>query len=97
MAAGHAATGPRTRLVRNVPATRRDGDRRMVPLVPLIPASAVSERLYPLRTARPVLDAVQDLLREQAPDLLEAHWTLRDGTGSSRCPPGCRTCSTWSP
>ncbi|MDT5023617.1 MAG: hypothetical protein QOE61_43, partial [Micromonosporaceae bacterium] len=91
--ATRAASAPRTRLVPNVPATLRTGERRRLPLVPF-PASTLSERLYPLRSdkdaktgdpagvtgeSNPVLDAVQDLLSKEAPDLLEAHWTIDDG------------------
>ena len=65
----------------------------MVPLVPF-PASSVTDRLYPVTEtslldepdpageSNPVLDAVQELLREHAPDLLEAHWTV-EGTSST--------------
>ena len=35
------------RLIPAVRATQRDGDRRTVPLLPLLPQSAASERLYP--------------------------------------------------
>ena len=67
----------------------------MVPLVPF-PASAVIDRLYPVMAtslldtpgraaakSEPVLDAVETLLREHAPELLEAHWSV-EGASSTR-------------
>ena len=71
------------------------GRDRMVPLVPF-PASSVTDRLYPVTEtslldtpgadaagkSNPLLDAVQALLREHAPDLLEANWTV-EGTTST--------------
>ena len=79
-----AAAGPRTRMVPTLRATTRPGDTRRVPLVPLLPPSAVHDKLFPARKEQdgkgnPVLDAVDRLLREHAPELLDEHFTVRDG------------------
>jgi hypothetical protein len=94
-----AGPAPRTRLVRTVRATKRKDDNRMVPLLPLIPASGMVDRLYPVTVtsprgtpddsrpaageANPILDAVQDLVSDHAPALLDAHWTV-EGSRRSR-------------
>src|SRR5260370_14201329 len=103
-----AGSWQRPRLVRQVRATRRPGDHRMVPLVGL-PASAVTDRLYPVtatslldspgdpapggagsagaaREWNPLLDGVQELLSEHAPELLEAHWTVEGDSRKKQVP-----------
>ncbi|HEY2579813.1 MAG TPA: hypothetical protein VGI74_26170, partial [Streptosporangiaceae bacterium] len=86
-----AAAREGTRQVPVLPST--PGSARTVPIVPLIPPSAASERLFPMPPAHgavpgpagvtgegnPVLAAVRELLEEQAPELLEAHWTIENG------------------
>ncbi|HEY2577122.1 MAG TPA: hypothetical protein VGI74_12530, partial [Streptosporangiaceae bacterium] len=92
------AAGKRTRLVRQVRATNREGDDRMVPLVGL-PATAVTDRLYPTKASlleapgdpppgedNPLLKAVQSLLSEQAPELLEANWTVEGDSRRKQVP-----------
>ena len=72
-----AAGESRVRLVDSMPATRAIGDDRKIPWVQLIPPSAALERLYPLSgDGNPVLDAVQKLLRKEAPWVLEDHTTV---------------------
>ena len=94
-----SARGRRMRLVRQVRATNRPGDDRMVPLVGL-PATAVTDRLYPVTTTsvldtrggstpgegNPLLDAVLHLLSEHAPELLDAYWTVEGGSRARRVP-----------
>lgn len=69
----------------------------MVPLVGL-PATAVTDRLYavkktsllgerdPSPEGNPLLKAVQKLLSEHAPELLEAHWTVEGDTREKQAP-----------
>ena len=91
-----AAARPGARQVPVMPST--PGSTRTVPIVALIPPSAASERLFPMPPAHgavsgpagvtgdgnPVLDAVRDLLEEQAPELLEAHWTIENDHAPQR-------------
>ena len=116
-ATAHATAGaPRVRRSRNVRATTREDDPRMVPYAPLLPASAMTDRLYtiPEETkvlndpaakvepapprpkpdpgvtgeGNPLLEIVRKLLADEAPELLERHWTAKgiDGTPVSPRP-----------
>ncbi len=87
-------------VVPTMPATPR-GDVH-VPKVPLLPGPAVSERIMapgpnhhpgdPLPVlevsgeGNPVLDAVQRLLQENAPGMLDGHWTVQEARGGQQLP-----------
>ncbi len=93
--AQQAPKGLRRRLVDFVRATRSKGDHRKVPWVQFLPPSTASEWLYPKRKrsagspdvsgeGNPVVDAVQEMLRQRAPWALESHTTFEielPGTG----------------
>ncbi len=92
--AGNPGDPAARRRVREVPvlrATNRPEDNRLLPMVPLLPPSAVHDKLFPRGRemngkVNPVLDAVHELLREHAPELLEAHFTIRNGHSSRQVP-----------
>ena len=59
--------------------------------MPLLPPSAVHDKLFPRTKAmngkvNPVLEAVHELMREHAPELLQAHFTIRNGHSSRQVP-----------